>query len=280
MEGTSMREPSGFQLSGNAPEMYERYIVSTLSAALAHDLVTLAALQPGERILDVACGTGAVTRQAAQAVGPTGEVVGLDVNNGMLSMARSISSPADATIAYHEGSAMAIPFPEATFDVVLCQHGLEFFPNRGQCVHDMGRVLKPEGRLGLRVWRALEHQPFHLAVLAALDRHLWGSQDVPSRTGFAQPFSFWNAEELHALVVDAGFRDIAVRVSTIPIRLQANPTAMLGYLSALPIGSDIASMDETARHAMLHEAMTALHPFIEAETFVIPAESHVVLARR
>ena len=242
--------------------------------------MTLAALKPGEHILDVACGTGAVTRQAAQVVGPTGEVIGLDVNAGMLRVARTLSPPENATLAYREGSAMTIPFPEATFHVVLCQHGLEFFPDRGHSVQEMGRVLRPEGRVGVRVWRALEHQAFHLAVFAALDRHLWGGQDVPSRTGFVQPFSFGDAEQLQAVVIEAGFYDIDVRVSTMPIRLGANATYLLGYLSALPVGSEIAAMEEAAHRAMLHEIMTALHPFVEAEEFVIPAASHVVLARR
>lgn len=191
-----MREPSGFQLSGSAPELYERYIVSTLTAALAQDLVTLVALTPGEHILDVACGTGTVTRQAAQTVGPTGQVIGLDVNAGMLRVARTLLPPENTTITYRESNALALPFPEATFHVVLCQHGLEFFPDRSHSVQEMGRVLRPEGRVGLRVWRALEHQAFHRAVLAALDRHLWGGQDGPSRTGFVQPFNFGDAEQL------------------------------------------------------------------------------------
>jgi SAM-dependent methyltransferase len=275
-----MREPSGFQLSGSAPDMYERYIVATLTAALAQDLVTRVALTPGEQVLDVACGTGAVTRQAAQAVGPTGQVIGLDINAGMLRVARTLAPPAHTTLTYREGSALALPFPAATFDVVLCQHGLEFFSDCGRSVQEMARVLRPEGRVGVRVWRALEYQPFHGAVLAALDRHLWGGQDGPSRTAFAQPFSYGDAEQLDAVIRDAGLHAIDVQVSTMPIRLGANATDLLGYLSALPVGSEIATMEETARRAMLHEAITALHPFVEAEAFVIPAESHVVLARR
>ena len=279
-KGRTMRAPSGFQLSGSAPERYERYIVSTLTAALAQDLVTLVALTPGEQILDVACGTGTVTRQAAQAVGPSGQVIGLDVNVGMLRVARTLSPPEHTTMTYREGSALALPFPEATFDVVLCQHGLEFFPDRGHSIQEMGRVLRPGGRVGLRVWGALEHQAFHRTVLAALDRHLWGGQDVTSRTDFVQPFSFGDAEHLQAVVREAGFRDIDVRVSTMPIRLGANATDLLGYLSALPVGSALAAMEDTARRAMLQEVMTALHAFVEADTFVIPAASHVVLARR
>jgi SAM-dependent methyltransferase len=275
-----MVEQSGFQLSGSAPDMYERYIVSTLSAALARDLVTLAALKPGERVLDVACGTGTVTRHAAQTVRVTGEVIGLDINAGMLSMARTISPPDGASMTYREGSAMAIPLPPATFDVVLCQHGFEFFPDRSRGLQEMGRVLTPEGRLGLRVWGALEHQGFHMAVLAALDRHLWHGQDVPSRTVFAQPFSLWDAEALRALVVGAGFRDIDVMVSTVPIRLRPDSAEVLGYLCALPIGSEIAAMEETARTAMLHDILTALNPFVDEDLFVIPTNSHVVLARK
>ena len=275
-----MREPSGFQLSGSAPDMYERYIVATLTATLAQDLVTRAALTPGEQVLDVACGTGVVTRQAAQAVGPTGQVIGLDVNAGMLRVARTLAPPEHTTLTYREGSALTLPFPAATFDVVLCQHGLEFFPDRSHSVQEMGRVLRPEGRVGVRVWRALAHQPLHVAVLAALDRHLWGGQDVPGRTGFAQPFSCGDAEHLHAVMRDAGFRDIDVQVSTLPIRLGATATELLGYLSALPVGSEIAAMDDPMRRAMLHEVLAALTPFVEADVFVMPATSHVVLARR
>jgi SAM-dependent methyltransferase len=242
--------------------------------------VTRAALTPGEQVLDVACGTGVVTRQAAQAVGPTGQVIGLDINAGMLRVARTLAPPAHTTLTYREGSALALPFPAATFDVVLCQHGLEFFPDRGRSVQEMARVLRPEGRVGVRVWRALEYQPFHGAVLAALDRHLWGGQDGPSRTAFAQPFSYGDAEQLDAVMRDAGLHAIDVQVSTMPIRLGANATDLLGYLSALPVGSEIAAMDDPARRTMLQEVMTALTPFVEAETFVIPATSHVVLACR
>src|SRR5215510_6952705 len=98
-----MSEPSGFQLSGSAPDMYERYIVTTLTATLAQALVTRAALTHGEHVLDVACGTGVVTRQAVQAVGPTGQVIGLDVKTGMLRVVRTLSPPEHTTLTYREG---------------------------------------------------------------------------------------------------------------------------------------------------------------------------------
>lgn len=260
--------------------MYERYIVPTLSAASAYELVTLAAVTSGERLLDVACGTGVVTRQAAQAVGPTGAVTGLDINEGMLRLARMIAPSEGVAISYCAGTALALPFPDASFDVVLCQYALEFFPNRLQGVQEMLRVLTPEGRVGLRSWGPLEHQAFHTAVLAVLDRYHWGGQPVPSRVGFAQPFSVGDVEELRGYVVEAGFRDIDIRVSTVPMRLASEPVALLGYLTALPVGSEMAAMENTHRSAILHEIMAALDPFREAGTFVIPTRSHIVLARK
>ena len=95
-----MPAPSGFQLSGSAPELYQRYGVAAIGTAKAQELVTLAALQPGERVLDVACGTGVVARQAAQAVGTTGQVVGLDINDGMLQVARPVEPSVGAPVTW------------------------------------------------------------------------------------------------------------------------------------------------------------------------------------
>jgi ubiquinone/menaquinone biosynthesis C-methylase UbiE len=275
-----MSAPSGFQLSGSAPEAYQRYGVAALGTAKAQELVALAALQPGERVLDVACGTGVVARQAAQAVGPTGQVIGLDVNAGMLQVARTVAPPVGAPITWHEGSVMALPFPEATFDVVLCQWGLEFFPDRAQGLWEMARVLVPDGRLGLRVWRTLERQPFQTAVLAALDRHLFGGHNAPSRATVLQPFTLADAEEMRALVAGAGFHDIDIRIRTHPIRFASVEAYTLGFLSSIPIASEVAAMEETARTRMVQEIVAALHPFVTEEGLAAPAEDHVVLARK
>jgi SAM-dependent methyltransferase len=122
-----MGEQSGWQVAGTAPEMMERYIGPAFATTYA-ELVALAALHGGERVLDVACGTGGVTRRAAQAVGAAGKVVGLDVNEGMLSMARTVPQRHDGPpIEWHHSDAAALPFPAAAFDVVFCQYGLEFF---------------------------------------------------------------------------------------------------------------------------------------------------------
>src|SRR5262249_56846905 len=130
----------------------------------------LAALQPGERVLDVACGTGVVARHAAQKVGSAGHVTGLDLNPGMLAVARALPPPSGAPITWVESSAVAMDVPEASCDVVLCQQGLQFFPDRPASLREMHRVLRSGGRLVLSVWSGIDRSP-GFAVLAEALKH-------------------------------------------------------------------------------------------------------------
>jgi SAM-dependent methyltransferase len=133
-----MSEQSGFQLSGEAAKLRERYSIRYFIGPWAPGLVALAALKPGERVLDLACGTGLVARIAAPEVGPTGQVTGLDINAGMLAVARSLPPPSGGSITWVEGDAGAMDFPDASFEVILCQQGLQFFPDKpahcGKCI--------------------------------------------------------------------------------------------------------------------------------------------------
>src|SRR5262249_50091425 len=119
-----------WQLDAGAPELYQRYLVPAITAMWAADLVELADLRTGERVLDAACGTGVVARAAAPRVGATGSVSGLDLNPGMLEVARSLPAVDGAPITWHEGSVLELPFGDGSFEVVLCQLGLQFFPDR------------------------------------------------------------------------------------------------------------------------------------------------------
>jgi hypothetical protein len=119
-----------------------------------------------------------------------------------------------------------------------------------------------------------------VAVFEALDRHLWDGRESPGRTGFGRPFSLGDAEELHTLVDAAGFSEIELKVSTGTIRLATEGGDLLGYLSALPVGREMAGMEAPARNAMLDEINSELRPFVEEGEFVVPAECHAVLARK
>jgi ubiquinone/menaquinone biosynthesis C-methylase UbiE len=201
-----MSQSSGWQLSGTASEAYERYIVQAFMQGWTRGLLDVAPLAAGARILDVACGTGAVARQAASRVGKQGHVVGVDLNAGMLAIARTLPQPSGASIEWKEGNVTALPFPKATFDMVLCQQGLQFFPDKPAALRDMWRVLVPTGHLVLSVWRRISHCPWQRAVADALERHV----STDAAKGIREAFALGDREELRALIT-AGFRTVRIR---------------------------------------------------------------------
>jgi len=135
-----MSHEERWQLGGNAAAFYERYVMLIMEPWVRR-LVDVAMLQPDEHVLDVACGTGFVARLAAQRVGVKGRVVGIDLNTGMIEAARETVA---TTIDWRIGDAAALPFEDGGFDVVLCQQGLQFFPDRIQALGEMRRVLQHE----------------------------------------------------------------------------------------------------------------------------------------
>src|SRR5262245_1204418 len=184
-------------------DIYERHMVPAMLVSWVPALLDLVALKPGERVLDVACGTGVVARQAASRVGAGGHVVGLDFNGEMLALAR-VREPA---VEWREGNAMALPFATNAFDVVVCQQGLQFFPDSGTALREAYRVLVPGGRFAVAVWCGIESSPGHHALTRGLERHV-GPDAARLMSG---AFRFGDAQALQALLEIAGFRDIRVR---------------------------------------------------------------------
>src|ERR671910_3700727 len=133
------------QYSGTAAENYERFFVPVIARPVADGLLSAAPLRSGERVLDVACGTGIIARLAAEKVGPDGSVVGVDVAPDMLEVARSVSLPAGFEIDWRQGDAASLPVPDGSFDVVLCQMALMLFQDKAAALAEMRRVLTPAG---------------------------------------------------------------------------------------------------------------------------------------
>ena len=261
----------------NPAEVYERYLVPVLFLPWAEELLRRAAPKQGERVLDVACGTGAVARQAAPLVGTTGLVVGLDVSPAMLAVARSLPEPDGARIAWRHGSVEALPVEDAAVDVVLCQEGLQFFPDRAAALGELRRVLGPGGRLVLSVSRGLDHQPVYAALNAAIERHL----GVPA---MAAPFAFGDADALRALLDEAGFRTVAVepvvRTARFPSPERFVRLSILGAAAAVPA---LGRMDDAARDALVGEIREELEPvlraFTDGDSLAFPLARHVAVAR-
>ncbi len=186
--------------TGRSAENYQRYFVPLIATPVSKDLLLAAALLPGERVLDVACGTGHVTRATAEQVGSTGTVTGVDIAPDMIEVAQSVPVPGGADIDWQVADAAALPIPDASVDVVLCQMGLMFMENRVAAVAEMRRVLAPSGRLVINTPGRIP--PFFEALERAIVEHI--SADLG---GFVSAvFSMHDPEDVAALLREAGLR--------------------------------------------------------------------------
>jgi SAM-dependent methyltransferase len=261
-------------VGGNAAEVYERHLVPAMFAPWAPKLVDLAGVGAGERVLDVACGTGVVTRLAAERVGSGGRVVGLDINGAMLAVARALPAVTGAPIEWMEASALEMPLPDADFDVVLCQQGLQQFPDRSTALREMRRVLAPSGRVALAVWSRIEGSPGMVALVEALERHV-GIEAANNRRA---PFALGDADEVRDLLVGAGFCDVEVQTMVETARFPS-PEELVAYqLAATPL-STLGALTEEARRAIEVDVRVALGNYVHDGELAVPMEAHIALAR-
>ncbi len=268
-------EQERWQLGGNSPEVYERHLVRAIFRPWATLLIEQAALNPGQRVLDVGCGTGVVARLAARHVGVTGEVVGLDLNPGMLVVARSLPPAQGAIVEWREGDAAALPFAEALFDVAFCQLGLQYFSDRSEAVREICRVLKSSGRFVALVWRALAHSPGFAALAGALERHI----SPAARAVMQAPFVFGDStEELRTLLLEAGFHTACVRSDVRMVRFASPEAFVCHQVAGSPLASHVARVDEAARQALVREVSAAVPAYVNDEGMAFPIEGHVVIA--
>ena len=266
--------------SVNPAEMYENYFVPAMFLPWANTLLRHAALQLQERVLDVACGTGIVARQAAPLVGLTGLVAALDMNPAMLAVARNLHVPSGAAIVWQEGDAMALPFMDGTFDVVLCQHGLQFVPDRAAAVSEMCRVMAPGGRTLVIVLRALARHPVFEALMVSVARHL----NLPV-SSVMTPFAMSDGEELRALFTAGGFKKIDILSDSTAVRFpdpdRFVPLAVISSAAAIPA---FAQLDEPSREALIATVHEEIKPTIDKYSdtgFVtFPMFAHIAVATK
>lgn len=232
--------------------IYEAWFVPAVFAPLARQVAGRVAIAPDARVLDVACGTGIVARTIARRVGREGHVAGVDISPAMLSAAQKASEAEGLAIAWQHGSAQALPFDNGAFDLVVCQHGLQFMPDRAAALSEMRRVLAPGGQAIIVTWRGLDQNP----LFAAFDRALRSRFDAPA---VEIPFSLGDPAELGSLLLNAGFANVAVE----PIEIEtdyAAPERFIEYqtiasAAAIPSLQTLDAVDRETLIAGLREAL-------------------------
>ena len=196
-----MSDAMAGQVTSEAAELYERFFVPALFDQWPSRLLDHCGVTVGDSVLDIACGTGVLARGAKTRVGPRGNVQGVDVNPGML----SVAARARPDITWVHASAEALPMPAGTFDRVLCQFGLMFFSDRQAAVAEMARVARPRARVCVATWAGLSETPGYAAMVTLLDE-LFGAEPAQA---LAAPFNIGTP----AALLDAisyGFDDVEI----------------------------------------------------------------------
>lgn len=254
-------------------ENYQRYFVPAIGAPLAGDLIGIADPRQGQRVLDVACGTGIATRLAAERVGAAGAAAGLDLNPGMLAVARS-QTPSGMSIAWYEANAAAMPLPDEAFDIVLCQMGLQFVTDKPAALREMRRVLRNGGRAFVAV--PGPKPPLFAIMTDALARHM--SPKVASFTDLV--FSMHDAGELAGLMHSAGFRDVEVRSKTRALRLPAPAEFLWQYILSTPMAEAVAEAGDARREALERDVCTRWQAFAADDSLVLEVGMTTAIAAR
>jgi SAM-dependent methyltransferase len=252
-------------------ENYARDFVPLIPTPLAADLIDAAAPKLGEYVVDVACGTGVVTRIAAERVGAGGKVVGVDLNREMLQVARESSS--DAPIEWRESNAEALPLPDESYDLVLCQLGLMFFSNQSTAVREMRRVLSPGGRIAINAPAAM---PRLFEIMAdALGRHI--KPDLP---GFVRAIFSLNENGLRRLLDGAHFRDVAVTTVTTTVRLPLPAEFLWEYLQVTPIAGIVLAASDDRRKRFENDVVTQWQDFVDDGGMPLELSIAIATARK
>jgi SAM-dependent methyltransferase len=272
---TTVDSPSTFA------DAYASFFGPAIFEPLAEVSVRFARPRPGERALDVACGTGILTRRLATAVGPGGHVDGVDINPDMITTATHTPAPPGASIEYCVGDAVTTPPPNPPYDLVSCQQGLQFMVDRVAAARQMRRALAPGARAVLTCWRGLDEHPFYAAVLQAELPHLAGLADV-TEADLAAPFSLGAPDRLAAVLQDAGLTvDEMVTEEIAAVFPRANLVRRIEQAYAAVVPAFAADPD--AFEAYLDAIDQATRPVVEAhrvgDQVVVPMRALVAVAR-
>lgn len=257
-------------MTGSAAELYERFFVPALLGQVAGPVAEAANIGRGDRVLDVACGTGVVAREALRRVAPDGSVTGLDLNPGMLAVARRL----EPRVTWREGRAEQLPFTDGGFDAVTCQFGLMFFPERARAVAEMWRVLRPGGRLAAAVWGPLEDAPGYVALGRLLRRRI--GEDAGREND--APFVLGQEKTFAALFDEAGVPGVAIK----KYLGEARFPSLDEWMNVEVRGWTLADKVTDAQYAeLLADARRELGSFVQADGSVrFPVSAHIASATK
>ena len=269
-----MKSNTRWQLSGNAAERYEKFLVPTIFVPWAEDLLARAKPEEGESVLDVACGTGIVARLSAEKVGASSRVVGADLNRGMLEVARAKSLKARKEIEWIEADVGSLPLDDDSFDLAFCQQGLQFFPDKLGALKEIRRVLRPGGRCAICVARSLEHNPLMRSQAEAVTQHI----SAEAAGAFQAVCGLSNGDEIGKLFVDAGFLDVHLESVSLTLTHESGADFIANGIASTPVAGLIAGWSDDAKNALVKDILARFGDYYDGQRLEFPHVAHVVTA--
>jgi ubiquinone/menaquinone biosynthesis C-methylase UbiE len=263
-------ELAAWQVSGDAAEVYERCFVPAIFGRWAPRVADAAKIASGDRVLDVGCGTGVLARAAAARVAADSQVTGLDLNEGMLAVARRLRPE----IEWRQGDATNLPFADESFDVVMSQFALMYFPDRTAALREMARVLRPGGRLVIAVWGPFERATGYV-ILTEIARRRCGQAAADVLTS---PFALGSQDELIDLFQAAGIDEFVVELRDGTVTF---PT-IEAFVETEVKGSPLETLlDDEGYRELMKEARDRLRQFRgNGGEITMPMDAYIISAAK
>ena len=262
--------PERWQVSTDAAEVYESCFVPAIFAAWAGPVADAVGIRTGNKVLDVGCGTGVLAREALRRVGPEGQVVGLDLNEGML----AVAARAEPKIEWRQGDAASLPFKDASFDVVVSQFALMYFPDRVACLNQMWRTLASAGHLAVAVWAPIDRARGY-QILVDIAARQCGDKAAGV---LAAPFVLGDQAELAKLFVDGGILGAEVTLHEGSVRFPSVKELIRIEVKGSPL-ADMLSDD--AMETLAAESERALAEFVvPSGEIIMPIDAYIVTANK
>ena len=260
--------------AGSIPENYDRYMVPLIFEPFAADLARRAASLSPRAVLEIAAGTGAVTRALAPILPPDASYTATDLNQAMLDYAASRQAP-DSRIKWHQADALALPFEGAAFDLVCCQFGAMFFPDRLSAYREAKRVLRPGGHFLFNVWDRIEENIFADDVTSALAEIF---PNDPPRFLARTPHGYHDTALIRSELAGAGFSQVVIETKAEQSRASSSRLPAIAYCQGTPLRNEIEANGVGKLEVATDYAASAIADRHGSGEVAAKIQAHVVLA--